>query len=62
MDAKYHLVVLVIHIRKQHMQIMAILQKLAFVNMLLNMDQMKLMQFNDLHFSYRHTGSFARLT
>ena len=44
------------------MQIMAILQKLAFISELLNMDQMKLMQFNDLHLSYRCTWSFARLT
>ena len=40
---------------------MAILQKLAFISMILNLDLMKLMQFNDVHLLYRHIGSFAKL-
>ena len=44
------------------MQIMDILQKLAFISMILDFDPLKLMQFNDLHLSYRCTGSFTKLT
>ena len=39
---------------------MAILQKLAFISVLLNLDLMKLMQFNDLHLLTRCAGSFAK--
>ena len=41
---------------------MDILQKLAFISMILGFYLLKLMQFSDLHLSYRHTGSFTKLT
>ena len=41
---------------------MDILQKLAFISMILDIDLLKLMQFNDLHLLYRFTGSFTKLT
>ena len=44
------------------MQIMDILQKLAFISMILDFDLLKIMQFNDLYPLYRHTGSFTKLT
>ena len=40
---------------------MAILQKLACIVMVLNLDVMKLMQFNDLHLLYMCIGPFAML-
>ena len=44
------------------MQKKEILQKLALITMVLDFDLPKLMQFNDLHLSYRFTGSITKLT
>ena len=40
---------------------MAILQKLACISVLLDLDLMKLMQINDLCLLYRYKGAFAKL-
>ena len=48
--------------RKWHTEIMEVLQILAFIIVVLDVDLLKLMQFNDLHISYTFTGSFAKLT
>ena len=49
MDNKYHLVVLVIYMRKWHMQTMENLEKLALISGILKLFNLKLMCFNDLH-------------
>ena len=48
--------------RKWHSEIMEVLLILAFIIVVLDVDLLKLMQFNDLHLSYTFTGSFAKLT
>ena len=46
--------------RKWHSEIMEVLQILAFIIVVLDVDLLKLMQFNDLHLSYTFYRVFCK--
>ena len=46
--------------RKWYMQIMEVLHKLTLITVVLDFDLLKLMQFNDLHLSYRFNRVFYK--